>query len=60
MLQKIERDPSTFIQGDDFAVNECIGREPFAGTGDLWEPSRKEITSPRPKRDAIHISARHR
>ena len=33
MLEKVERNPSAFIQGDDFAVYNVGGRETFAGTG---------------------------
>jgi hypothetical protein len=33
MLQEVKGDSSVFIQGDDLAVYEGAGREPFAGLG---------------------------
>jgi hypothetical protein len=44
VLQEIERDPSVLIQGDDFAVNQGAGREPFTGTGDLRELLCEEVS----------------
>src|SRR5262245_34216950 len=56
MLQKVKRYPASFIQGDDFPINECIGREPFTSLGDLWELLREEGFSPGPERYPICIS----
>src|SRR5215475_10461820 len=55
MLQKVKRYPAGFIQGDDFPINECIGREPFTSLGDLWELLREEVFSPGPERYPICI-----
>ena len=56
MLQKVKRYPAGFIQGDDFPINECIGREPFTSLGDLWELLREEVFSPGLERYPICIS----
>jgi hypothetical protein len=45
MLQEIERDPPVCIQGDDLAVDNGAGREPFAGTGNVRELSGKEAAN---------------
>src|SRR5215468_11281060 len=56
MLQKVKRYPAGFIQRHDFPVDERIGRELFAGLGDLWELLREEVFSPGPERYPICIS----
>jgi hypothetical protein len=50
MLQEIERDPSAFIQGDDFAVYDRAGREPFAGAGNMRKLLCEEVSTPGPER----------
>src|SRR5262245_11587926 len=57
MLQKVKRYPAGFIQGDDFPINECIGREPFTSLGDLWKLLREEVLSPGPESHSGGISA---
>lgn len=37
MLQEIEGDMPAFIKGDNLAINQRIGREPFTGAGDVRE-----------------------
>jgi len=56
MLQKVKRYPASFIQGDDFPINECIGREPFTSLGDLWELLREEVFSQGPESHSGGIS----
>jgi hypothetical protein len=46
MLQEVERDPSTRIQGDNLTVNKAGGWELLAGTGDVRELRRKKIFAP--------------
>ena len=55
-VQEIERDPSAFIQGDDLAVDNGAGREPFAGLSDVRELLGEKVFSPRPEGDAFPIS----
>jgi hypothetical protein len=56
MLQEVKGDSPVFIQGDDLAVYEGAGWEPFARAGDLRELFCKEVSSPRPENDALPIS----
>jgi hypothetical protein len=56
MLQKVEREPPPFIQGNDLAVYKRAGRESFTGLGDLWELLCKEVFPPGPECDSARIS----
>ena len=56
MLEEIKRCPSAFIQGDDLAVHECVGWEPFTSSGDLWKLLREEGFSSGPERHSRRIS----
>ena len=46
MLKKIERDPAAFIDSQNFAIEKRIGREAFAGVGNMRELGGEEISSP--------------
>jgi hypothetical protein len=48
MLKEIKRDPAVLIDGDNLAVKERTGRQPFTGAGDLRKLGRKQVPSPRP------------
>jgi len=50
----LKETPPVGIQGD--AIQKASGWEPFAGLGDVWELSGKEVSSPRPEGDALPIS----
>ena len=53
MLKQIERDPPTFIDGHNFAVEKRIDREPFTGGCYIRKLGGEEIFSPRPKRYTV-------
>jgi hypothetical protein len=57
MLEQIERDPAVLIDGDDLAVQERTGRQPFTCAGDLRELLREQVPPSRPERDAVFIPA---
>jgi hypothetical protein len=43
--------PSRFHPGHYFPINECIGREPFTGTGNMRKLLCEEVFSTRSKSD---------
>jgi hypothetical protein len=45
MLEEVERDSRIGIQGHDFSINKCIGREPFTGTSDLRDLLCEKVSS---------------
>src|SRR4030095_2650871 len=54
MLQKVERDSSARIQGDDLAVYKRAGREAFARLRNVRELLCEDVSSPGPER---HLGA---
>src|SRR5262245_40847590 len=56
MLKEVERDPSAFIQRDDFAVYKGALWELLTGMGDLSELVCEEVFSPGPERYLLCIS----
>src|SRR5215510_9380017 len=51
VLKQIERNPSAFTQGDNFAVHKGARWKPFARTGNVRELVCEEISPPRPQSD---------
>src|SRR5262249_62338794 len=51
VLKQIERTPSAFTQGDNFAVHKGARWKPFARTGNVRELVCEEISPPRPQGD---------
>src|SRR5262245_32227076 len=56
MLQEIERHTPACIQRHDFPVDECIGREPFTGLGDMGKLLCEKVLSPGPESHSGGIS----
>ena len=57
MLEKIERDPPTFVDGDNLAIEQRINWQAFTGAGDMGELSRENVTATRPERYSAFVSA---
>jgi hypothetical protein len=57
MLQKIERDPPAFIQGDDLAIYEGAEWKTFTRADDIRELTCEKVSSPRPERHPGRIPA---